>query len=130
MSGLLALQLGALCLTGAVLAALLRSARPEMEILLTLGVCAAALLALIPAAQDTLDFLGQMAAWGGLSEDLLGPLLKTLGIALLCRVASAVCRDAGQSAMAALVELGGALSAAAVSVPLLRRVWELLTSLM
>ena len=62
MSGLLALRLGAVCLTGAVLAALLRSARPEMEILLTLGVCTAALLALIPAAQETLDFLGQMAA--------------------------------------------------------------------
>ena len=130
MSAALILRLTGLCLVGAVLAALLRSERPELEIALTLAVCAAALLSALPAAAGAVELLRSMSSWGGLSEEILQPLLKTLGIVVLCRIAAAVCRDAGQSAMAALVELGGALSAVAVAAPLLRSVWELLTSLL
>ena len=129
MSAALALRLGGLCLVGAILAAVLRSARPEMELLLVLAVCAAALLAAAPAAEELLALIRRMAAWGELSEDILGPLLKTLGIAVLCRISSDVCRDAGQSAMASLVELGGVLSTLLVAAPLLGRVWELLAAL-
>ena len=50
MNTALVLRLAALCVIGAVLALFLRDTRPEMEILLTLGVCAAALMAAAPAA--------------------------------------------------------------------------------
>ena len=77
-----------------------------------------------------MELIQRLASLGGVQEEVLRPLLKTLGITLLCRISASVCRDAGQSAMAAAVELGGALSAVLVSAPLLRMVWELLSSLL
>ncbi len=130
MNTALVLRLAALCVIGAVLALFLRDTRPEMEILLTLGVCAAALMAAAPAAEEAMELIQRLASLGGVQEEVLRPLLKTLGITLLCRISASVCRDAGQSAMAAAVELGGALSAVLVSAPLLRMVWELLSSLL
>lgn len=130
MTGALVLRLAALCVIGAVLAALLHSARPELETALVLAVCTAALLAAAPAAEEALELIRRMAAWGQMQEEVLLPLLKTLGIALLCRISAAVCRDAGQSAMASVVELGGALCAVLIAAPLLRTIWELLAGLL
>ncbi|MFR6394538.1 MAG: SpoIIIAC/SpoIIIAD family protein [Oscillospiraceae bacterium] len=55
--------------------------------------------------------LEQMSLAGGLSEDLLRPLVKTVGIALVSRVGAELCRDANQGALATVVETAGAFSA-------------------
>ena len=69
------------------------------------------------------------AAAGGLPPELLAPLVKTLGIALVSRLGTEICRDAGQGAMAAVLETAGAFGAVLVSLPLVRAAWELLRSL-
>ena len=66
---------------------------------------------------------------GGLPPELLAPLVKTLGIALVSRLGTEICRDAGQGAMAAVLETAGAFGAVLVSLPLVRAAWELLRSL-
>ena len=71
-----------------------------------------------------------MAQAGGLSSDLLQPLLKTVGIALVSRTGAELCRDADQKAMASVVEAAGAFSAVVVSIPLLGAVWELLRGML
>ena len=63
---------------------------------------------------------------GGLLPELFTPLLKTAAIALISRVGSDLCRDAGESAMASLVETAGAFGAILVSLPLMEAVWEML----
>ena len=64
-----------------------------------------------------------------LPPELLAPLVKTLGIALVSRLGTEICRDAGQGAMAAVLETAGAFGAVLVSLPLVRAAWELLRSL-
>ena len=56
-------------------------------------------------------------------------MVKTLGIALVSRLGTEICRDAGQGAMAAVLETAGAFGAVLVSLPLVRAAWELLRSL-
>ena len=73
--------------------------------------------------------LEDLAAAGGLPPELLAPLVKTLGIALVSRLGTEICRDAGQGAMAAVLETAGAFGAVLVSLPLVRAAWELLRSL-
>ena len=109
------LQIAAVCLVGAVLAAVLRQRSPEAALLLGLAVL--------------LGMLEDLAAAGGLPPELLAPLVKTLGIALVSRLGTEICRDAGQGAMAAVLETAGAFGAVLVSLPLVRAAWELLRSL-
>ena len=65
-----------------------------------------------------------------LPVELFTPLIKTVGIALLSRTGSDLCRDAGEGAIASVLETAGAVAAIAVSLPLFRAAWELLRSLL
>lgn len=119
-------KLAGLCLAAAVLASLLRRDAPELGLLLAAaaaGVCGAALL---DAAGEVAALGGELAALTGLSPALFLPLLKVCAVALVSRVGSALCLDAGQSALARVLDAAGALCALGCAAPLLRAVKELL----
>lgn len=120
----------AICLIGAVLTLLLEKSHPELAILLALSVCAGLLLFGLSRLGTVLSALKQLAQAGGLSSDLLQPLVKTVGIALMTRTGAELCRDAKQGAMASVVEMAGAFCAIIVSLPLLGAVWELLRGML
>lgn len=120
----------AICLIGAVLTLLLEKSHPELAILLALSVCAGLLLFGLSRLGTVLSALKRLAQAGGLSSDLLQPLVKTVGIALVTRTGAELCRDAKQGAMASVVEMAGAFCAIIVSLPLLGAVWELLRGML
>lgn len=60
------------------------------------------------------------------SLELFVPLLKTLGVCVVSKTCSDVCRDVGQSAIAGVVELAGILSSLLCALPLLTAVWDML----
>ena len=120
----------AICLVGAVLTLLLEKSHPELAILLALSVCAGLLLFGLSRLGTVLSALKQLAQAGGLSSDLLQPLVKTVGIALVTRTGAELCRDAKQGAIASVVEMAGAFCAIIVSLPLLGAVWELLRGML
>lgn len=124
------LRVTALCLTGALLAALLHRSGGEMALLLSLAVCGVAAMVLMEPLEELRDFWEDAAAWGELPVELFTPLIKTVGIALLSRTGSDLCRDAGEGAIASVLETAGAVAAIAVSLPLFRAAWELLRSLL
>ena len=124
------MRLTALCLVGALLAALLRRTGGEMALLLALAVCGAAVMLLLAQPLEELKgFWEEAASWGQLPVQLFVPLVKTVGIALICRTGSDLCRDAGESAIGSVLETAGAVAAIVVSLPLFRSAWELLRSL-
>lgn len=124
------MRVTALCLTGALLAVLLHRSGGEMALLLSLAVCGVAAMVLMEPLEELRDFWEDAAAWGELPVELFTPLIKTVGIALLSRTGSDLCRDAGEGAIASVLETAGAVAAIAVSLPLFRSAWELLRSLL
>lgn len=120
----------AICLIGAVLTLLLEKSHPELAILLALSVCVGLLLFGLSRLGTVLSALKQLAQAGCLSSDLLQPLVKTVGIALVTRTGAELCRDAKQGAMASVVEMAGAFCTIIVSLPLLGAVWELLRGML
>ena len=67
---------------------------------------------------------------GKLPAELFGPLFKTVGIAMVSRLGSDLCRDAGEGAMASVLEISGSLGAIVVSLPLFEAVWDMLQSVL
>ena len=124
------MRVTALCLTGALLAVLLHRSGGELALLLSLAVCGVAAMVLIEPLEELRDFWEDAAAWGELPVELFTPLIKTVGIALLSRTGSDLCRDAGEGVIASVLETAGAVAAIAVSLPLFRAAWELLRSLL
>ncbi|MCF2664313.1 stage III sporulation protein AD [Oscillibacter valericigenes] len=123
-------QITALCVVGALLAVVVRRGSPELALLLTLAAVSAVLLYLAGALEELLSFLTELGERSGVSLDLFVPLYKTVGIALVVKVGSTLCRDAGESALGAVVETAGAVCALLVALPLLRAVLTLLLELM
>nr|WP_297278845.1 SpoIIIAC/SpoIIIAD family protein [uncultured Butyricicoccus sp.] len=59
------------------------------------------------------------------AQTIYVPVLKAVGIAVVVRLAGAVCQDAGQAALAAQLELAGTAAAIVVCLPLLTDVLSL-----
>lgn len=125
-----ALQAAGLCVAGAVLALVVRRGSPEMALLLVLGTAIPVLLGVSESLGQLVVFLKELGEESGLPGELFLPLYKTLGIALVVRVGGSLCRDAGESALAATLETAGAVCALAMALPLLRAVLDLLMELM
>lgn len=51
-------------------------------------------------------------------------LFKAVGVSLICRIASDVCRDCGENSLASKVELAGKVSIVTLSLPLVRFLLE------
>lgn len=123
-------QVTALCVVAALLALILKRGTPELGLLLTLGAAAAVLLALLAQLGEVVDFLDELAERSGVSPALFAPLYKTIGIAVVVKTGGSLCRDAGETALAGVVETAGAVCALIVTLPLLRNVLSLLLELM
>ena len=111
------IRCAALALISALIGLLLRHYRPELSFALSTVTLAVILLAcgvlldtVLHAIRDAERILGQ-------SSLQIRPVLKCLGIALTSRLASDLCKDASQGALASALEIAGTLCAAAVSMP-------------
>jgi len=123
-------QITALCVVGALLALVVKKGSPEQAMLLTVAAAVAVLLMLAGPLESLMEFLTELTEEAGLSGELFVPLYKTIGIALVVKVGGELCRDAGESALAAVVETAGAVCALLVALPLLRAVLSMLMELM
>lgn len=124
------LQAAALCVTASLLAMVVRRGSPETALLLALGAAAVVLLAMADPLAQVLSFAEELGRRSGLSSELLAPLYKTVAIALVVRVGGSLCRDAGESALAAVVETAGAVCALLAALPLIQTAASLLWELM
>ena len=124
------LQTAAVCILAAILSLLLKKTSPQMGLLLVLAASTAVFLFLVGQLRELMNFLREIALAGGIRQELVAPLYKTIGIALVVKIGGNLCRDAGESALAAMIETAGAVCALLVSLPLLRTVRATLTELM
>ena len=125
-----AVQAAGLCVIGAVLALVVRRGSPETALLLALAATAAVIALVVPALGELWAFLRQLEAYSGVSTELFAPLYKTAAIALVVRAGGGLCRDAGESALAAVLETAGTVCALLAALPLMKAVLELLVELM
>ena len=119
-------QVTALCVVGALLTVTVKKYAPDMALLVTLAAVLLVLLALMAPLRQLIGFLQKLGERSGVSQAMLTPLYKTIGIALVVQMGSSLCRDAGESALAAALETAGCVCAVMVSLPLLESVLALL----
>lgn len=124
------LVLAAAGVVAALCGVTVRKHTPELGLLLVLTACALLLWNILPMLQTILDVLEELAALAELSPVILRPVLQTVGLALVTRMASSLCQDAGEGSLAAFLEMAGGAAAVVVALPLLRKVLALVTDLL
>ncbi|MFQ8926915.1 MAG: SpoIIIAC/SpoIIIAD family protein [Evtepia gabavorous] len=84
-----------------------------------------------PALLETIrDVMEELADLADISPTVLRPMLQTVGLALVTKLAASLCRDAGEGGVASFVEVAGAAAAVLVSLPLLKMVLQLVMGLL
>ena len=126
----LALKIAAFGIAGALCALVVRRHVPELGIAVALVTGALLLGLALSAFSGVTNFLEELQTLSGLSPGVVAPMVKTVGIAMVTRYVSALCKDAGESGISAMVETAGAVAALLVALPLLRTVMQTLLGLL
>ncbi len=123
------LKLSALALTAAVFTVILRKQSPDYALLITLLGCVIGAVLIVTVCRPVVEFIRKLAAGAELDGTVVGPVLKCVGIGLLTQLTASVCKDAEQTALAGIVELGGGILCVCVSLPLMESVLSMIEQL-
>jgi stage III sporulation protein AD len=124
------LQVVAFALVSAVLLVVVRQNRPELAV--PLGLAAGALIFIFVAARlaEVIAVIGRVAEAGGTGISYLGVVLRVIGVAYVAEFGAQVCRDAGEGALAAKVELAGKLAVVLLAAPVVVAVLDLVLGML
>jgi len=123
-------QLTAIGLCCALIGLVLRQHRPEFAPLVGLLCTAAVLFFIAPKLLEIFRLLEEFAAAAGLSAAYLAPLFRIIGVAYIVQFGAGLCRDAGENAIAANLELAGKILIAVMAVPIIRGMFEIVMSIL
>lgn len=98
----------------------------DISLVLTMAVCCMVMVIAISYLEPVLDFLRELEAFADLENDILGILLKALGIGLVSQIAGMVCSDAGNSSLGKNIEMLGGAAILYLSVPIFSALLELI----
>lgn len=124
------LKASAVAVIGAVLGLVLKKNSPEISLLLAVAVSCAVLGLAAVLLEDVLGFITTLTKLTEIPSASISAVMKAVGIGIVSRLASDVCKDSGQNAAASSVELAGTASALFVAMPLMETVLEMIKSLL
>ena len=124
------IQIAALCVVVSLLALVLKKTSPEQGLFMVLTTAVLVVMFLGDAFGELASFLRELTEKSGVSGELFVPLYKVAGIALVVKIGAGLCADAGENALAAVVELSGTVCALLAALPLLQAGLVLLLELM
>lgn len=126
----LILRAGCVAVAGSLCALALRRYVPELSLVLGMVTGGVVLVLMLTAFAQVREGLELLTGYAGLDHTLVEPVYKVVVIAILSRLTSQICRDAGEGTVALCCELAGTFAALWAILPLLRRVLELIGGLM
>ncbi|MCC8063929.1 MAG: stage III sporulation protein AD [Clostridiales bacterium] len=124
------LQVAAVAVVGSVCAVLLGRQQGELALLLGLGTCGVVLYLVLEQFSGLVALIRELVDCAEVDSDLVRPLMKTAAVAIVTMLTASVARDAGQTAIAATVQLCGSLLALCLAAPLVHAVLALVAELL
>ena len=119
-----------LAVIGCALAILLRSVRAEYGFIIGGATALLLLLSVIGELTGLFDTIKKLCEAYQVPLTYFAALVKILGIAYLTQFGANLCRDAGQTAIAAKLELGGRIGMLACALPVAVTLLELAVTLL
>lgn len=120
-------QIVSLSLVATVLVIILKQYRPEFSILVSLVACIFIILFAFEKIQIIVSMLNDLIVASGINKTFFEILIKITGIAYIVELASNLCVDAGEKAIASKVEFAGKILIVTMSVPIITTLVETIT---
>jgi stage III sporulation protein AD len=120
----------AAAITGCALGLIIKRNSPHLSLLVSVAVSVFALYISLDVISAILGFLDELAADARIPPEALTAVMKTVGVSIVTRVVSDVCKDAGQTSAASGVELLGAVTSVYIALPIFRTVVSMINNLL
>jgi stage III sporulation protein AD len=113
-----------------VLGMLLSKSSKDMTLVLTMVVCVMVLTAAFAYLQPVMSFIHRLTEMTKLNTDLLAVILKTVGIGIVGELATLICTDAGNTALAKTVQILTTAMILWLSIPLFESLLDLVQAIL
>ncbi len=113
----------------AVLCVIVRQIKPESAVFVSIAAGIGILAAVVTAAAPSVGAITELAENAGIDGEFTKVLLKALAVCYITTLSADCARDAGESAVAAKLELGGRISIAMLSLPVFVELANMVTGL-
>ena len=107
------------------LSVIIRHYRAEYSVFISLGAAIVIWAMLSPTLSSALDSMKIMLGGVGVDNGYISIVFKTLGICILTQIASDLCRDCGESALATKTELAGKIIILTVAMPMITSIAQI-----
>ena len=105
-------------IVSALLCVLLKNSRPEISVILSLAATIIILFYILPFLKQVFEALNGISEFVGIDSEYITPVFKVIGIAYITQIGGDLCRDAGESAIAAKLELAGKIAIVSLALPI------------
>lgn len=119
-----------MCFIASVVILLIKKYSPENALTVTLATVSVMLLLIVGCASDLFSEIRTLFDSFGLDPEIVKITLKALGICYITGFAADVCRDFGQTSLAAKVELAGKITVVVLTLPFVKQILQVATELM
>ena len=103
---------------------IIKQYRPEFAVYVSLIAGALILLLILDKMSGVINLLTNLANKTSINKDFIFLLIKITGIAFLTEFAVSICKDAGESAIATKIDMGGKVMIIAISIPIISSLLE------
>lgn len=118
------IKLSGIAVTGALFSIIVKKDRPEMAILISITTGVILLGYVLSTLGQVISMIKEIIEESGVDGKYFSLLIKIIATAYICEITSEVCRDAGEGAIAAKIEMGGKLLIMLMSLPLVKSFLE------
>lgn len=109
---------------------ILKQYKPDFAIYISILAGAIIILLVMDKLSSIVSLMSSLQNKANMNNQFLVILLKITGIAFLTEYASSICKDAGESAIATKIDLGGKVLIIAISIPIIQALLELIIKIM
>ena len=121
---------GVFCVCGALLSIMLKQYCSEHSLVLSLAICSNLFIGALIMLEYPITELRDIFVSAGISESYISSMFKVLAVCCITHVSGEICRDSGESAMGAAVELWGRAAIVVISLPVVSGFIDLIDKLL
>lgn len=102
----------------------------DISVLLSLAVCAMAIIAGLTFFQPVIDFLKTIQSLSNLDAEYVSIILKVVGIGVIAEITSMICKDAGNESLGRALQFFSSIVAIWLSLPIFEKLLSLLETIL
>lgn len=113
-----------------IIIVIIKQYRPEFTIYVSLIAGAIILVLIMDKISAIISLLSSLSSKTAVNNQFLVLLIKITGIAFLTEFATSICKDAGETAIASKVDMGGKVIIISMSIPIIASLLETIVQIL